>query len=208
MSILVEITYEDKCREIARDNESGASGPGSSDWYEDNVMTASELYARYYYEQKTRWIKCSDRLPEINTPVLTQAETGYLSVMMLLEKDNEIWKVAINKHMNGGIYCWQPLPDICVHQSDIDERSVATEVSSEPPASVAKEDNTKPKTTVEWILTIKDQTIRERLLAMDRIDHSYRQGSIVDSIKMDCLPKSEEDKKLYLDIIKGLIKIP
>ena len=82
------------------DEENGTS------WSDSNIEMAKAFEA--YHEDKTRWIECSERLPEMGYIVSTYSKYYGVNNAVWIQKG--VWKSNVNNQEYQGVTHWQPLP--------------------------------------------------------------------------------------------------
>ena len=61
-----------------------------------------------YHEDKTRWVECSERLPEMGYIVSTYSKYYGVNNAVWIQKG--VWKSNVNNQEYQGVTHWQPLP--------------------------------------------------------------------------------------------------
>ena len=74
-------------------------------WFE--VQDKHGNKAKYYRE--SRWISCSERLPEVGQEVICCCRADIIKVLKL-DSDMDWYQDANHTYMNGFVTAWQPLP--------------------------------------------------------------------------------------------------
>ena len=72
------------------------------------VEKAMTEFAQAYHEDKTRWVECSERLPEMGYIVSTYSKYYGVNNAVWIQKG--VWKSNVNNQEYQGVTHWQPLP--------------------------------------------------------------------------------------------------
>ena len=62
-----------------------------------------------YWNSVSRWIACSERMPETDTPVICYTRSGQILVMELSDDDG--WYCGVTRYYPRSVTHWMPLPE-------------------------------------------------------------------------------------------------